>query len=44
MVDCDDEGSAGGGLEGDFAEGEGECGEEFLSVLFFMNVSVLCFI
>lgn len=40
MVDCDDEGSAGGGLEGDFAEGEGECGEEFLGVLF-KNVSTL---
>lgn len=33
MVDCDKKGSAAGGLEGDFAEGEGECGES-LSVLF----------
>lgn len=42
MVDCDDEDSAGGGLEGDFAKGEGECGEEFLGVLFFLiHVSIL---
>lgn len=33
MVNCDDKGSACGGLEGDFAYGEGECGEEFLGVL-----------
>lgn len=30
----DGEGAAGGGDEGDFAEGGGEGGEEFLSVLF----------
>jgi hypothetical protein len=28
-----DENAACGGLEGDLAEGEGECGEEFLGVL-----------
>jgi hypothetical protein len=31
--DVDDEHAACGGLEGDLAEGEGECGEEFLGVL-----------
>jgi hypothetical protein len=40
VVDCDDKGSAGGGLEGDFAEGERECGEELLSVLFIIHISI----
>jgi hypothetical protein len=31
--DVDDKDAACGGLEGDLAEGEGECGEEFLGVL-----------
>ena len=35
VVYGDDEGAARGGLEGDFADGEGEGGEELLSVLFF---------
>lgn len=33
VVDGDDEGAACGGLEGDFAEGEGKGGEELLGVL-----------
>ena len=35
MEECDGEGAARGGDERDLAERGGECGEEFLGVLFF---------
>jgi hypothetical protein len=40
VVEVDDEGPAGRGLQGDFAEGRGEGGEELLGELFVLNESV----